>query len=132
MPQTLPALETRRSELLRVLCDLKDMRRGSVVGAIFRCRKPNCHCGRSGDPGHGPIMRLTYKVHGKTITEALPTPAAVRKAEQEIAEFRRFQQLGHELVEVNEQICRLRPVEEILTPEEKKRPKRSAGKSRAK
>jgi len=77
-------------------------------------------------------MRLTYKVHGKTVTEALPTPAAVRKAEQEIAEFRRFQQLGHELVEVNEQICRLRPVEETLTPEEKKRPKRSVGKSRTK
>jgi len=129
MPPTLAALETHRSELLRALCDLNDMRRGSVVGAIFRCRKPNCHCSRPGDAGHGPIMRLTYKVRGKTVTEALSSPAAVRKAEQEIAEFRRFQQLGHELVEVNEQICRLRPVEETLTPEEKKRPKRSAGKS---
>ena len=132
MPQALPALETHRSELLRALSDLKDMRRGSVVGATFRCGKPNCHCSQPGDPGHGPIMRLTSKVHGKTITEALPTPAAVRKAEQEIAEFRRFQQLGHELVEVNEQICRLRPVEETLTPEEKKRPKRSDGKLRKK
>jgi hypothetical protein len=132
MTQTLPALETHRSELLRALGDLSDMRRGSVVGATFRCRKPGCHCGQPGDAGHGPIMRLTYKVQGKTVTEALPTPAAVRKAEQEIAEFRRFQQLGHELVEVNEQICRLRPVEETLTPEEKKRPKRSAGKSRKK
>ena len=50
----------------------------------------------------------------------------------EIAEFRNYQQLGHELVEVSEQICRLRPVEETLTPEEKKLRKRSAGKSRAK
>jgi hypothetical protein len=132
MPHTLPALETRRSELLDALGDLKDMRRGSVVGATFRCRKPNCHCAQPDDAGHGPIMRLTYKVHGKTVTEALPTQAAVRKAEQEIAEFRRFQQLGHQLVEVNEQICRLRPVEETLTPEEKKRPKRSARKWRAK
>ena len=132
MPQSLHALETRRSELLGALSNLQDMRRGSVVGATFRCQKPSCHCSQPGDAGHGPIMRLTYKVHGKTVTEALPTPAAVRKAEQEIAEFRRFQQLGHELVEVNEQICRLRPVEETLTPEEKKRPKRSAGKSRKK
>jgi len=132
MPQALPALETHRSELLRALSDLKDMRRGSVVGATFRCGKPNCHCSQPGHAGHGPIMRLTPKVHGKTVTEALPTPAAVRKAEQEIAEFRRFQQLGHELVEVNEQICRLRPVEETLTPEEKKRPKRSDGKLRKK
>jgi hypothetical protein len=77
-------------------------------------------------------MRLTYKTQGKTVTEALPTPAAVRKAEQEIAEFRNYQQLGHELVEVSEQICRLRPVEETLTPEEKKRRKPSSGKSPAK
>jgi hypothetical protein len=74
-------------------------------------------------------MRLTYKSHGKTVTEALPTPAAVRKAEQEIAEFRNYERLGHELVEVSEQICRLRPVEETLTPQEKKRPRRFSTRS---
>ena len=77
-------------------------------------------------------MRLTYKWRGKTVTEALPSPAAVRKAEQEIVEFRRYRQLSRELVDVSEQVCRLRPVEETLTPQEKKRPKRSARKSRAK
>jgi hypothetical protein len=132
LPPSLPTLEARRTELLRALANLKDMRRGSVVGATFRCRKPSCHCSRPSDPGHGPIMRLTYKIDGKTVTEALPTPAAVRKAEQEITEFRNYQQLGHELVEVSEQICRLRPVEESLTPEEKKRQKRSAKRSRVK
>ncbi len=57
-------------------------------------------------------MRLTYKSRGKTVTESFPTPAAVRKAEQEIAEFRNFQRLVDELVEVNERVCRLRPLEE--------------------
>jgi hypothetical protein len=132
MPQSLPDLESRRAELLRSLADLKDMRPGSVVGAVWRCGKPSCHCAQPDDPGHGPSLRLTYKWHGKTVTEALPNPAAVRKAQQEIAEFRRYQQLGRELVEVSEQVCRLRPVEEVLTPQEKKRPKRSARKSRAK
>ena len=132
MPPSLLTLETRRTELLRALSDLKDMRRGSIVGATFRCRKPSCHCSRPDDPGHGPIMRLTYKMRAKTVTQALPTPAAVRKAQQEINEFRNYQRLGHELVEVSEQICRLRPVEETLTPEEKKRPKRSAKRSRVK
>jgi len=61
-------------------------------------------------------MRLTYKMHGKTITEALPTPAAVRKAEHEIAEFRKYKQLSRELVDVSEQVCRLRPVEEQASP----------------
>jgi hypothetical protein len=128
MPQSLPDLETRRTELLGALSDLKDMRPGSVVGAVFRCRKPSCHCSRPGDPGHGPIMRLTYKRQQKTVTEALPTSAAVRKAEQETAEFRNYRRLSHELVEVSEQICRLRPVEDTLTPREKKRPKRLSGK----
>jgi len=132
VPDSLPALETRRTELLRSIANLNDMRPGSIVGAIWRCRKPNCHCAQPDDPGHGPIMRLTYKWRGKTVTEALPSPAAVRKAEQEIAEFRNYQQLSRELVNVSEQVCRSRPVEETLTPQEKKRRKRSARKSRAK
>lgn len=105
-------LATRRSEILATLAGLSDMRPGSIVGAIRRCGKPGCHCARFDDPGHGPSLRITYKRRGKTVTEALPTRAAVRKAEREIAEFRRFQQLSAELVEVSEQICRLRLVDE--------------------
>jgi len=99
---------------------------------MFRCGKPGCHCAQPDDPGHGPNLRLTHKVRGKTVTEALPTSAAVRKAEQEIAEFRHYQQLSHELVAVSERVCRLRPVADTLSPEEKKRPRRSARKSREK
>lgn len=129
MPETLSTLESRRSDLLRSIAGLKDMRPGSVVGAVWRCGKPTCHCAQPEDPGHGPTLRLTYKSRGKTITEALPTPAAVRKAENEIAEFRRYQQLTHELVAVSEQVCRLRPVEQTLSPQEKKRPTRFRPKS---
>jgi Family of unknown function (DUF6788) len=133
MAEPLPLLESRRAELLRALTNLKDMRPGSVVGAVFRCGKPSCHCARPQDPGHGPNLRLTYKWQGKTVTEALPTPAAVRKAEREIAEFREYQRLGRELVEVNKKICRLRPVEESpLSEQEKKRRTPSSRKSRAK
>lgn len=132
MPQSLPNLEVRRAELLRTLLELKDMRPGSIVGAVFRCGKPTCHCAQPDDPGHGPTMRLTYKWHGKTVTEALPTHAAVRKAEQETAEFRNYRELSRELVEVSEQICRLRPVEETLTPQEKKRPRQFITRSRKK
>ena len=132
MPESLSALETRRAELLRSIAHLHDMRPGSIVGAVWCCGKPTCHCAQPDDSGHGPNLRLTYKRRGKTVTEALPTPAAVRKAEQEIAEFRNYQQLSRELVEVSERVCRLRPVEETLTPEEKKRPQRSVRRSRSK
>ena len=133
MPLSLSALENRRAQLFRALAKLNDMRPGSIVGAVWRCGKPTCHCAQPDDPGHGPNLRLTYKWHGKTVTQALPTPSAVRKAQQEIAEFRNYQQLSRELVEISEQVCRLRPIEEEpLSEREKKRRKLSNRKSRAK
>jgi hypothetical protein len=132
MPQSLSDLERQRSLLVTQLSRLGDLRPGSVTGIVRRCGKPTCHCAQPDDPGHGPTLRLTYKVRGKTISEALPTPASVRKVEQEIAEFRKFQELSRAFLEVNEQICRLRPVEETLTPQEKKRRTPSNRKSPAK
>jgi hypothetical protein len=132
LPASLIDLEQQRSQLGIQISRLGDLRPGSVTGIVRRCGKPTCHCAQPDDPGHGPTLRLTYKVQGKTISEALPTPAAVKKAEQEIAEFRKYQELNRAFVEVNEKICRLRPAEESVTAQEKKRQTRSARKSRAK
>jgi hypothetical protein len=71
------------------------------------------------DPGHGPFYRLTRKIGGKTVTETFSTPAALRKAQGEVAEFQRFRELSRNLLDVNEKICRTRPVEDTLTPQEK-------------
>ena len=112
---------------------LGDLRPGSVTGIVRRCGKPTYHCAEPDDPGHGSTLRLTYKVQGKSISQALPTPAAVRKAEREIAEFRKYQELSRAFVKISEKICRLRPVAETPpSAQEKKRPKRSTRKSRAK
>src|SRR5215470_17841157 len=133
MPQPLSELEQRRSLLVAQLSRLGDLRPGSVTGIVRRCGKSTCHCARPDDPGHGPTLRLTYKVQGKTISEALPMPVSVRKAEREIAEFRKFQELSRSFLDVNEKICRLRPVEEQPQSEpEKKRRTPSSRKSRAK
>jgi hypothetical protein len=132
MPRSLPELEQDRLALVRAFSELRDLRPGCVTGIVRRCGKPNCHCAKPDDPGHGPNLRLTYKVQGKTISEALPTPALVQKAEQEVAEFRKFQELSQEFVQVNEQICRLRPVADALTPQERKRRTRSSAKSHKK
>ena len=129
MPQSITDLEQQRSRLIAELSRLQDLRPGCVTGIVRRCGKPTCHCAQPGDPGHGPTLRLTYKAQGKTISEALPTPAAVRKAEREIGEFRKYQRLSRDFVEVNEKICRVRPVEDSLTPQEKKRRKQSSKKS---
>jgi hypothetical protein len=63
-------------------------------------------------------------VAGKTVTESFPNPAALRKAQQEVAEFHRLQKLNDDLVSINEKICNLRPVEQRSggwTDQEKKR-----------
>ena len=91
--------------------------------------KPNCRCHQPDQPPHGPHFRLTKKVSGKTVTETFSSPADRRKAERQVAEFHRFQQLSRQLLDVNESICRLRPAEDTPTPQEKKRPKPSATKS---
>jgi hypothetical protein len=133
MPNTIAELEQRREVISQQIAQLGDLRPGSVTSTSGRCGKSDCHCHQAGQPGHGPNFRLTYKVKGKSISESLPTPAAIHKAEREVTEFRKFQQLTREFVRTNTEICRSRPVElEPQTEQEKKRPRRSARKSRAK
>lgn len=132
MPHPLSKLAQRREALTQQMAQLGDLRPGCVTATSGRCGKPDCHCHQPGEPAHGPNFRLTYKVDGKTISESLPTPTAIRKAEREVAEFRRFQELSREFVETNTAICRLRPTEEeSQTDQEKKRRRRSGRRSRA-
>lgn len=133
MPQSLDDLEEQRSVILHRLTDLGDLRPGSITSTSGRCGKPNCRCHRPNEPLHGPTDRLTYKVKGKTVSESLPNPAAIAKAEREVAEFRNYQQLSQQFVAVNTRICELRPVAEAPpSAQEKKRPERSGKKSPAK
>lgn len=132
MAHSLAELEEQREVLAQQIAQLGDLRPGSITSTTGRCGKPECRCHQPGQPGHGPNFRLTYKVEGKTISEALPTPAAIHKAEREVAEFRKFQQLSRTFVETNTAVCRLRSAEEApATEQEKKRRKRSDRKWRA-
>ena len=120
MTDSLPQLEAKRTDLLRQLAVIGDFRRGSITTTSGKCGKPSCHCAKQGDPGHGPNFRLTRRVDGKTMTETFGSPVELRKAQQEVVEFHRFQKLCGEIVEVSERICALRSVEDTLTPQEKK------------
>ncbi len=133
MSHSLAELEQRRAAITAQIAQLGDLRPGSVTSTSGRCGKPDCRCHQPGQPGHGPNFRLTYKVNGKSISESLPTPAAIHEAEREVAEFRKFQQLSQQFVQTNTELCRSRPAEsEPPTEQEKKRPKRSARKWREK
>ena len=134
MPHTVPTLEQQRHQILQQIEALGDFRPGSVSAVQVRCGQPSCHCARPKDPGHGPSLRLTYKIEGKSRIESLSAPGALQKAQREIAAFRQFQQHIRELIEVNVALCQLRPPETAsgLTPQEKKRLKRSSKKFAAK
>jgi hypothetical protein len=135
MPESLTELEAKRSKILIKFTTLGDLRPGSICAVARRCGKPTCHCAKPNDPGHDPQVRLTRRVDGKTVAESFPSPAAWHKAQAEIDEYHRLQELTSELVIVNEEICRHRPVEPAdttWTPEEKKRLLRFMQKSRGK
>lgn len=136
MSQSLADLEADRTNLLQQFLSLGDFRPGSISAATRRCGKPTCHCAQPNSAGH-PQFRLLRKVEGKSVGESFPTPAAFRQAAEQVTEFHRFQELVRKLTAVNEQICKLRPVESEQadwTEEEKKRLlrfiKRSHGKYR--
>ena len=131
MTETLPQLKRQRGQVVDEIAGLGDFRRGSITSITGRCGKANCRCHQPGHPGHGPNFRLTRKVQGKTVSETFSSPAALRKAQREVAEFHKFQALSQTLVGVNEKICQLRPVEgeEGSSEQEKKRPKRSGKRS---
>jgi hypothetical protein len=131
MALALADLERQRSAVQSRLAALGDFRSGSITTTGGRCGNPRCHCHQTNDPGHGPYYRLTRKVEGKTVTETFSTDGAMRKAQREVEEYQRFRRLSQELLEVNEQICRLRPIlAEESAGEKKKRLKRSRKKSR--
>jgi hypothetical protein len=133
VPDSLAELEQQRSGILSQMLALGDFRSGSITAIQGRCGKPNCHCHKPGQPGHGPNFRLTRKVNGKTLSESFASAAELRKAQREVDAFHRFRQLSQELLDVNEKICHLRPLAaEAVTPQEKKRRMPSGRKSRAK
>lgn len=132
MPDSLAALEQQRSGILSQILELGDFRSGSITAIKGRCGKPNCHCHQPNQRGHGPNFRLTRKINGKTVSESFSSAAELRKAQREVEAFHRFRQLSQQLLEINERICRVRPVQDTLSPEEKKRRKRSVRRSRAK
>lgn len=134
MSHSLPELEAKRSGILQQLLALGDLRPGSISAVIRLCGEPNCHCAQPNELGHDPQLRLVRKVNGKSVAESFASPAAFRKAQREVTEFHRLQKLNTELVAVNEQICRQRPVEPDATgwtAQEKKRVLQSIRRSRA-
>ena len=113
MTDELEELEARRKELYGELEQLGDFRPGMISVNYRKCGKKNCACARRGHPGHGPQYLWNSTFGGKSAAENLPLGPGLEKARQEVGNYKEFLRLTRGIVEVNQKICRLRPVEEI-------------------
>jgi hypothetical protein len=117
MIEPLQAMEQKRSRLFEQLQSLGDFRPGMISVNYRKCGKPNCVCARPGHPGHGPQYLWNTTQQSKSRAQSLRLGPELKKS-QEVERHCRFLALCRELVEVNEQICQLRPVAPIQDAKE--------------
>jgi hypothetical protein len=125
MPESLAVLEERRQELYQQLAAIGDFRPGMISVNYRKCGRKNCRCAQPGQAGHGPQYLWNTTQQGKSRAQNLRLGPELEKVEQEVANYRRFVEVCGELVQLNEQICRLRPVPEIKDERELSRLKKT-------
>ena len=103
----LKQLERKRKQILAEISKLGDMRRGTLLERFLPCGKPGCHCTMPHSQGHGPNYSLTYKVEGKTVTEYIRKDL-VPQVQKQTENHKRFRSLSKDLLDINEEICRIR------------------------
>jgi len=102
MNGALAQVRKRRRELLEQLAAIEQMRRGSLFPQIFEAtRKDGTRVRR------GPYTLYTRKEKGKTVSRRITDPEQVRRYQEQIDAFRRFDALAGELVRVGERISDL-------------------------
>lgn len=109
MPEPIAALEAKRTEVVKQISQLGDMRKGSITENFRCCGKPACGCHAADHPGHGPYYAFTTNVAGKTRTVQMLPGAKLKKFEREVSTYKEFRKLSNELIAVNETLCDARP-----------------------
>lgn len=118
MSQSLEVLEQRKKSLYQQLEAMGAFRRGTITENYRKCGKLNCACAQPKHPGHGPRYLWTATIGGKSYGQQLALGPALEKVEQEVANYRRFQQWLEQWIEVNEKLCELQPVRSLADPQE--------------
>jgi len=95
-------IQARRREICVELMALGPMRRGCVIEQEVESVHPDGTRTR-----RGPYPLLTMKEKGKTVSRRLKDDEEVRRMREEIARFRRFEELTAELRRLGEALCAL-------------------------
>jgi hypothetical protein len=108
-----PNLEQQRQTLLQRLCDLRELRRGSLTEQFLTVRHAD-----GSKVKHGPYPLLTRKTANKTVSVRLTNPALVPLYRRQIQAMREFETVTDQLVRLGEQLSELAVAELV----EKKTP----------
>ena len=93
-------IRARREEIIRELSELEPMRRGSITEQYLEA------AGREGErKRRGPYPLYSYKEKGRTISRRLKSREEVERYRCQIDNFRRFEGLIRELVQIGEKMC---------------------------
>lgn len=109
MEKEIRGLEGRRDSIYRQIGALEDFRPGTISANYRKCGKQNCACYRKDHPGHGPQYLWNATRKGKGMAQNLRLGPELDKVQKEVETYKRFDRLCQEAIDVNEQICRLRP-----------------------
>jgi len=104
----------RKKEIINQIRKIRDMRRGSVTGQYYEVKHKDGSIVQQ-----GPYFLYSYKDKGKTISRRLSGPGEAQRYREEIEEFRRFEQLSSQLIDVSHRICDLKAQAEAATDEER-------------
>lgn len=113
MEKTLASLESKREQLHRQLMEIGDFRRGTISVTYRKCGKSNCACAKDKHPGHGPLYLWNATIGGKSFAKNLKLGVEMDKYREETSNYKKLLSIFDEIIEVNEQICNLRPVRVI-------------------
>ena len=113
MNESLKRLESKRKSLYKELEEIGDLRRGTISVNYRKCGKKNCICAKPEHSGHGPQYLWNTTIKGKSYAKSLTLGPELKKYMDEVENYRTFLKLCDEIVQVNENICNLRPVPEV-------------------
>jgi len=111
-------LQLKRKNLFKKLSKIGDLRRGSISANFRKCGQKKCICAKTGHPGHGPQYLWTTTIKGKSYAKNLKLGPELQKYKEETDNYRKFMKIYEEIIQVNEEICKLKPPTELNDKEE--------------
>ena len=99
---TFRKLSARRAEIIEQIAALGPMRMGSITEQFLPHKRPDGSIRR-----RGPYLTYTFKRKGKTCGKHLRNPEEAERYRCQIQNYRRYQELSAELVQVSQTLADL-------------------------